>query len=178
MTTILRVPLALICVVGFLAGCSSSEPDLMNFGPSRAGPDEFVVAPAKPLETPPANAALPVPTPGGANRADPRPLDDAVVALGGSASAANRSGSPAADGGLLRYASRLGRDPRIRDTLAREDLDYRRRNKGRLLERLTNTNIYYSAYDGYHLDQQGAMDRFRRAGIPTPGAPPAALKPR
>ena len=52
------------------------------------GPDEFSILTYKQLRTPPANAALPSPTPGGANLADPTPYGDAVAALGGQRSLA------------------------------------------------------------------------------------------
>lgn len=160
-----------------LSACGSSNPDLMNFASSREGPDEFLVAPARPLETPPDTTVLPVPG-GGINRADPTPEKDAIAALGGSPAALSRSGIPASDQGLIRHAGRYGTDPVIRDTLETEDLEHRRRNQGLLLERVLNVNVYYDAYDSFQLDQQAEMDRFRRAGIEVPSAPPKELQPK
>lgn len=173
--TPLRLSLLALVV---LTACGSDNPDLMNFAASRTGPDEFLVAPARPLETPPDPKALPAPILGAQNRADPTPFEDAVVALGGSASALKRDSIPASDGGLVRYAGRYGTDPTIRKTLADEDLKFRRDNDGRLLERWFNVNVYYDAYSSMSLDQQAEIARFRRMGVETPSAPPAALKPR
>lgn len=160
-----------------LAACGG-EPNLMNFNSTRT-PNEFLVVPAKPLQTPPNVDVLPPPNPGAANRADATPLADAVVALGGKASALKPDGSvPGSDGMIVNYASRYGRDIEIRDKLESEDLAYRQSNQGRLLERVFNVNRYFDSYDNQSLDQQQEIDRLRAAGVPTPSAPPAALKPQ
>lgn len=176
--TSLSLRLSLIAAAALVAACSPDDPDLMNFAASKTGPDEFLVAPANPLETPPDPKALPVPTLGSVNRADPTPIEDAVVALGGSAAALNREGVPSSDAGLVRHAGRYGTDPAIRGKLAEEDLEHRRANDGRFLERTFNVNVYYDAYEDQQLDQQAEIDRFRRAGIEVPSAPPKELKPR
>lgn len=171
--------LASCLALAALAGCGSSDPRLMNVPRPPGGPDEFLVAPAKPLQQPPQPGALPPPTPGQANRADPTPFGDAVAALGGNPARVARQGTvPAADAGLIAYSSRYGRDPAIRQTLADEDLEWRRRNDGRLLERMFNVTTYYDAYESMSLDQQAEIERFRRAGVPTSAAPPAAIIPR
>lgn len=163
-------------MVALLAGCGDGAPDLMNFAASNAGPDEFLVVPNKPLETPPDLAALP--PPGGVSRAEPDPRADAVAALGGSPAAIVPSGQVAAgDGALVNHASRYGRDPAIRAELAEDDLEFRRRNDGLFLERAFNRNIYYDSYARQQLDQQAELDRFRRAGVKTPAAPPPELRP-
>ena len=61
----------------------------------------------------------------------------------------------------------------IRQVLAAEDLEYRRQNNGRILERLANVNVYYDAYRPISLDRYAELARLRRAGIRTPAAPPA-----
>ncbi|WP_172327088.1 DUF3035 domain-containing protein [Mangrovicoccus sp. HB161399] len=173
------VSLPLLAALAALAACSSSDeaPDLMRFRNNTSAPDEFVVVPTKPLQTPDNTAVLPVPTPGSSNRADQTPVADAVAALGGSPSALNRSGIPASDSALLAYAGRDGTDPGIRDTLAEEDLAWRRRNNMRPLERIANTNGYYDAYRQMQLDQQAELERLRARGVIVPSAPPAVLKP-
>jgi hypothetical protein len=40
------------------------------------------------------------------------------------------------------------------------------------LERLFNVNVYFKAYKKQELDQYRELERFRRAGIRTPAAPP------
>lgn len=128
--------------------------------------------PNKPIELPESYATLPAPTPGGQNRADATPLKDAVAALGGNPSRLDRSGQITADQGLVSHATRFGVASGIRQQLAAEDLEFRRDNKGRILERLANLNMYYKAYSDQSLDQYAELRRFRQAGVPTPSAPP------
>jgi hypothetical protein len=160
-----------LLLVLVLAGCAPENPQLMNISSSTEGPDEFAILPSRALEMPADVAQLPPPTPGGLNRADARPLDDAVVALGGTPQA--RSGTvPAADAALAARAAAYGAPPDIRAVVAAEDLEVRRQNPGRLLERLFNRNTYFRAYDDQALDQHAEIDRWRRAGAATPSAPP------
>ncbi|TXH95723.1 MAG: DUF3035 domain-containing protein [Pseudorhodobacter sp.] len=156
-----------------VAGCGDRDkaPRLMNLRSSTNGPDEFSIVPPKPLEMPEDLAALPEPTPGGENRTDQRPKDDAVAVLGGTPRVASAN-VPASDGALLAYAGRTGIAGDIRPTLAEEDIKHRRKNNGRLLERLFGTNVYYRAYRKQSLDQQMELERWRAAGAGTPSAPP------
>lgn len=154
-----------------LAACSGDKaPQLMNVRQTTDGPDEFSILPPKPLEMPEDLAALPEPTLGGSNLTDPQPFDDAIVALGGSP---NKSGTiPAADSALYAAAARKGASAGIRETLAAEDLEWRRDNDGRLLERLFDVNVYFKAYREMSLDQQAELARWRKVGAKTPSAPP------
>lgn len=156
-----------------VAGCGGRDkpPQLMNLRSDSNGPDEFSIVPPKPLELPEDLAQLPTPTPGGENRTDPKPKDDAVIALGGTPRVAGQ-GVPASDGALVSAAARNGVAADIRPTLAAEDLDYRRKNNGRVLERLFGTNVYFRAYRKQQLDQQAELERWRAAGAGTPSAPP------
>lgn len=164
-----RIVLALTAVA-MLAACGSDDnPVLMNLRPPGNGPDEFAILPPQPLELPEDLAALPIPTPGGSNRTDPRPLDDAIIALGGTPQA---SGIPAGDAGLVSYATRAGVATDIRSTLAAEDLEFRRDNNGRILERLFDVNVYFKAYRDQALDQQAELAFWRSRGARTPSAPP------
>jgi hypothetical protein len=108
---------------------------------------------------------------GGVNRVDPDPEGDAIRALGGNVERANR-----AAGDIVGYAARFGVTPDIRGTLAAEDLEYRSGNRGRLLERLFNLNVYFDAYRPMSLDRYAELERLRRAGVRTPAAPPAELR--
>ena len=154
-----------------LAGCGgTSVPNLMNVRSETNGPDEFAILPPKPLELPENLADLPEPTPGGANLTDPRPFDDAILALGGKPQ--STIGVPAGDGALYSYTTRKGVTAGIRQTLAAEDLEFRQKNDGRLLERLFNVNVYFKAYRKQSLDQYAELERWRRAGARTPSAPP------
>ncbi len=164
-----------VLVLGLLTALSacgggSEDPNLLNISQPRAeGPDEFAVLPTKPLEMPENVASLPEPTPGGSNRTDPTPEADAIAALGGNAAVLSRASG---DGALLAHARRYGSDPNIRPRLAAADLEFRRRNDGRLLERLFNVNVYFRAYEEMSLDQHRELARLRRAGIRTPAVPP------
>ncbi len=158
-----------------LAACGNSdeEPNLLNIKQPRSeGPDEFSVLPTKPLQMPEDIASLPEPTPGGSNLTDPTPEADVAQALGGNSEVLARRSN---DGALLAYAGRHGVDPQIRPRLAAADLEFRRKNDGRLLERLFNVNVYFQAYEEMELDQYAELERLRRAGIRTSAVPPDPL---
>ncbi len=109
-------------------------------------------------------------TPGGTNITDPSPQSDVIAALGGRPQA----GSAAADGALLARASRFGTDAAIRGRLAAEDLEWRRANDGRLLERWFGVSSYLAAYKPMSLNQMAETERWRAVGMRTPAAPPSA----
>ena len=157
-----------------LAGCTAGEPGLLNLRNPGAGPDEFLIVPNKPLQLPQDTASLPPPNPGGANLADPTPEADAYVALGGSPAALGGG----ADAVIVTYAGRFGIDRGIRPELAAADLEFRRRNQGLLLERAFGVNTYFDAYERQSLDQYRELERFRRAGVRTPAAPPDVAEPQ
>ncbi|MFZ1469519.1 MAG: DUF3035 domain-containing protein [Paracoccaceae bacterium] len=164
--------IAIVAMLGLAAcGGGDKQPQLMNIR-SGSGPDEFGILPPKALEMPESMAELPSPTPGGENRTDPRPFDDVAVALGGKPQQKG-GGVPAADGALYAQAGRFGVDGSIRQTLAGEDLQWRRDNNGRVLERLFNVNVYFKAYRRQWLDQHAELARWRARGVKTPSAPPA-----
>lgn len=167
-----RAFLVFVLVAGLAACGGDSEPNLLNIKQPRAdGPDEFSILPSKPIEIPDDLASLPQPTPGGTNRTDPTPQADIAVAMGGNPAVLARTG---ADGALRSHAGRFGVDPQIRTELAAADLEFRRRNDGRLLERIFNVNVYFQAYEPFELDQYRELERLRRAGIRTSGVPPEA----
>lgn len=164
-----KVILAAVAAGILLAGCGRGDkaPQLMNIRSATQGPDEFGILPPKPLSMPTDLASLPAPTPGGANLTDPTPNADAIVALGG-----KPDGGGGGDAGLMNHVSRYGVNGGIRQTLASEDLQWRRDNNGRILERLFNVNVYYKAYRDQSLDQQAELFRWRKRGVQTPSAPP------
>jgi len=164
--------LIVLLAVSLVSACSRNrEPRLLNIASSTSGPDEFAILPNKPLQAPENFAELPAPTPGGANRVDATPNEDAIAALGGNPAVVSR-GIPAGDAGLVNHASRYGRSAGIRQQIAAEDVDFRRRKNGRILERLFNVNVYFRAYRRMSLDQYAELERFRRLGVRTPAAPP------
>lgn len=152
-----------------LAGCSQGTPELMNLRNTEAGPDEFSVLPTAPIEIPENLSQLPEPTPGARNRVDPDPEASAIAALGGNPQRASGGGSD-----LVSYATRFGVSSDIRPVLLAEDEEFRRRNDGRVMERLFNTNIYFEAYRRQALDRYAELERLRRMGVRTPAAPPPA----
>ncbi|MGL5011524.1 MAG: DUF3035 domain-containing protein, partial [Paracoccaceae bacterium] len=157
--TAARMVLALAAALVLSACGNDDNPILMNLRPQGNGPDEFAILPPRPLQLPEDLAALPTPTPGGSNRTDPTPREDAIIALGGNPQAAG--GIPAGDAGLVSYATRNGVAADIRTVLATEDLEFRRDNNGRLLERLFDVNVYFKAYRDQALDQQAELAFWR-----------------
>jgi len=156
-----------------LAACGAKEPRLMNAranSPS-AGPDEFSIVPNKELKTPSDLKTLPLPTPGAANLADADPEGDAIAALGGRQSAVRAT---SANAPLIVRVSRFGLDQNIRGTLAEEDLAFRRKNRGRPLERLFAVNVYYESYMPMTLDPYAELALLIRRGIVVPPGPPPA----
>ena len=152
-------------------------PQLMNLRSQTRSPDEFGILPTKPLTMPADLKTLPQPTPGGTNLTDPTPMADAVAALGGNPAAVTPAVTPGAisagNGGLVTYAGRFGTQAGIRETLAAEDLDYRRKNDGRLLERLFNVNVYFKAYRPMAINPNEELAYWRKRGVGNPSAPPA-----
>lgn len=168
-----RIAMALLIVATVAACGGRNDPDLINIRRGQNSPDEFAILPTKPLEIPETLAAdLPPPTPGGANRVDPTPEADAIAALGGNPAQLERRGAPRSDGALLNHTTRFGLRPAIRQELAAADLEFRKRRRGRPLERLFNVTVYYKAYERQSLDQYSELERFRRLGVRTVAAPP------
>ncbi|MGB3147688.1 MAG: DUF3035 domain-containing protein [Paracoccaceae bacterium] len=170
---------ALLATVALSAcGRGDKEPHLMNLRSQTAGPDEFSILPTKPLEMPEDISALPEPTPGGTNLTDPTPEADAIAVLGGNPDATKIGKISGGNASLLAQATRFGTNGQIRQVLAEEDLQYRRENDGRLLERLFNVNVYYRAYAPMSLDQHQELARWRKKGVQTVGAPPSDETPQ
>ncbi|MFV0333583.1 MAG: DUF3035 domain-containing protein [Tropicimonas sp.] len=159
-----------LCVA--VAGCEREAPQLIHPQRGQVTPDEFSILPGKPIEMPKDFAALPAPTPGQPNRTDATPRADAVAALGGNPARIERDGKTGADGALITQASRYGVDPQVREKLAAADLEYRKKHRGRLLERLLNVTTYYNVYERDELNQHGTTERFRQAGRGTSAPPP------
>ncbi|WP_299787581.1 DUF3035 domain-containing protein [uncultured Marivita sp.] len=135
-------------------------------------PEEFSIVPPKPLEVPETLAQLPQPTPGGSNRTDPTPLQDAVAALGGNPSRLNPGGGiGAGDQALVARATRFGIQPGIRQELAAADQEFRER-RSLFNWRLVPQDTYNRIYRSQTLDPYASLEAARRAGALTPSAPP------
>ncbi len=134
-------------------------------------PEEFSIVPLKPLSDPQDYTSLPEPIKGGRSLTDPTPKEDAIAALGGNPARLSASGVPVSDTALINRVSRFGVTAGIRDTLAQEDEDFRRR-KTRLNWKLIPEDEYIKAYRRELLDGYAELSRFRKLGVRTPAAPP------
>ncbi len=162
------VQIGLILAIVGLSACG--EVRLRELRNPSEGPDEFKITPGLPLESPDDYAFLPEPTPGGSNLTDQLPLETSVAALGGRRT--NSTTIPASDGGIVNYASRFGRDGTIRETLAAEDADFRKR-RGRFTNiRIVRRDSYELVYRREVLDAFAEQRRWRAAGARTASAPP------
>ena len=169
----MRLIACALAAVTLLSACGDTN--LRNLRSQGDGPDEFVIVPAKPLEEPESYSALPEPTPGGFNRSDQRPLEDVVAALGGQATSPNAP-VPGGDAALVNHTGRFGREAGIRTTLAQADQEFRDRQRRLTNIRIFREDIYAQVYRRQALDPAVVADQFRRAGIPTPSAPPAGRR--
>ena len=168
----MRIPLGAIILTGVLIVGGCSNDGLRDLQPNGTGPDEFMILPNKPLTAPKDYEVLPAPTPGGANLVDQNPNADAVLALGGRASALELNGIPAADGALVSQASRHGVPANTRVSLAESDAAFRKR-QGRMSRfRLFRVDRYEQAYRREALNPFEQNQRFRNSGFGTPSAPP------
>ncbi len=167
--------LAFAAAIG-VSACAPKEGGLMNLRSAGAGPDEFAILPTKPLIMPKDYKTLPPPTPGSANLTDPTPRADAVVALGGNPKYLTAKGIPRADRGVINVVSRYGITANIRQILAKDDAQFRKKHRGKLLERLFGNTVYFSAYKPMTLDRYSELARMRRAGVRTVAAPPDPRK--
>lgn len=168
----MRIPLGAIIISGalVLGGCVNKG--LRQIESASLGPDEFMILPNKPLTAPQDYDVLPAPTPGGANLVDQNPNADAIVALGGRASAIELTGVPSSDGALVAQASRYGVPSNTRTALAEDDAKFRKR-QGRLSSiKLFPVDRYAQAYRKQNLDPYAESRRYRGAGFPTPSSPP------
>ncbi len=168
---ILKTGLALALVLG-LSACAGAGSRLAKPAANKSGPDEFLVLPSKPLQTPANYTDLPEPTPGAGNLTDPNPRADAVAALGGNPARLQQSGIPAADGALLAYSARYGVAADIRSVLGAADKAFRRAQGALSIFRWFSKSRYFAAYRGQALDQYQELKRLRAAGVDTPSAPP------
>ncbi|MGR3483762.1 MAG: DUF3035 domain-containing protein [Paracoccaceae bacterium] len=143
-----------------LAACGGAG--LRDLSTDSAGPDEFSVLPARPLQMPP---TLTLPPPGGANLAEVNPRAEAVALLGGRPGA-----GVAGDAALLAAVGPAAAD--IRATLAAEDAAFRGL-RGRLGNPFARTDRYFRAYAGQSLDARAETARWAAAGARVPTVPPA-----
>lgn len=167
-----RAILAGLMILAVAACSSDRDIKLRKLVSQGDGPDEFSILPSKPLQAPADFRTLPEPLPGGRNLTDQFPQGDAVASLGGRAEALLPGAVPASDAALVTQASRRGVPQDIRATLAAEDRDYRQRRGTLQRWRIFVRNKYNEAYSDQTLDSWETNQQYRRAGVPTPSAPP------
>ena len=165
----------LTCLVLFiaLAACGGKDKDviLKKIRNKGNGPDEFSILPSKPLQAPESYSQLPTPAPGNANLTDQDPIADGIIALGGKPQ--SPSGIATTETALVRHAGRFGAPTGIRQTLAAEDKELRRRHGKVNIFNIGPNDDYTAAYRKHWLDGYAEQDRLRRRGVQTPAAPPA-----
>ena len=166
----MRPILPLIIVLITLSACSNQG--LRQVTSNSAGPDEFIVEPKAELELPADLGTLPPPTPGQANRTDTDPIDGVIVALGGRPGDANAP-VPTSDGALVTAASRFGVSPDIRQSLATEDAEFRRKQSRFTQYQLFPEDRYNKAYRRQALDAKDTARAWRNLGVQTPSFPPS-----
>ena len=162
--------LAVLAALG-VSGCV--DKGLRTLTSNSAGPDEFILTPSKHLEKPQDYAFLPAPTPGASNRVDQKPNSEAVEAVGGNPAKLDPNAPiPGSDAALVTAASRGGVSPDIRVTLSAQDAKFRKRQSRLSSIRLFKVDRYEQAYRKQALDPFEVAVPYRRAGFPTPSAPP------
>lgn len=162
---------AVFALLSSLVACGrggGQSGSILNLRQSAVAPDEFLVVPQKPLETPSDLSQLPTPVPGAPDRVAIDFEANLLTALGGRP---GRGGAaPATDAALLNAVRVNGVTPDIRDLLRQEDQAYRDARKGRL-SRLEKKRLAATIYDRFLLDPFAEAARLRSQGVKTPAVP-------
>lgn len=170
--TILK--LALILAIGAsLSACNRNSGNgrpLLNLRQSAIAPDEFLVVPQKPLETPASLAVLPTPDPGAKARVMIDFESNLLEALGGRPM--SDGAIPASDGAFVKAArAGSGTTDGIRDLLRAEDQAFRDDRAGRI-ERFAKKRKAVMIYDPMLLDPVAEAARMQALGVKIPAVPP------
>lgn len=171
----MRAIIFFVLAATLMTACANTDRNLRDLRAAGGGPDEFAVIPQRPLVLPP-TTALPEPTPGGTNLADPNPNAEAIAALGGSYAAQVAGGVPANDAALVAQAGRYGVNPAIRAELAAADEAFRARKSRANIFNPLGRDRYFPAYAGQALDAFAELERLRAAGVSVPT--PRSLAPQ
>ncbi len=167
-----RLPasLVLLALLASCAGREDSTPDLVRYH-SKGAPDEFAVVVYDRISIPERTTDRPPPGVVGTRvRQDPEAIADR--ALGGQPAPRRDDRTPSTDTALVNHMTARGREDDIRQTVAREDLEIRRANPGRFLERAFGTNVYSRAYEDMTLDPAAETERLAGLGYPVLRPPP------
>ncbi|WP_120500494.1 DUF3035 domain-containing protein [Roseovarius sp. EL26] len=159
-------------VLTAIAACSGKDKPLTRIKHTGSGPDEFAIIPSKPLQEPESYSNLPAPAPGTANLTDLTPKADGIAALGGNPAALGSTKIASSEAALVNHSRRYGADANIRNTVAKEDADVRKK-RGRVnILGIGPDDDYTLAYKKEWLNSQAERDRLRARGVSTPSAPP------
>lgn len=165
-----------VLLVAFVASVSACDRGgggntvLSNLRQSSIAPDEFLVVPQKPLETPDNLASLPLPAPGQTNRVSIDFEENLLKALGGRGQSSARV--PASETALVNAArSQFGTTENIREILQAEDQEFREARRDRIA-RLARERRAGSIYDFMLLDPLAEVERLREMGVKAPAVPP------
>ena len=164
------VCLAAAVMLGACSGQEDTTPDLSRYH-SKGVPDEFAVVVYERINIPERSGELMAPGVQG-TRVLQNPGTDADRALGGRVASRRDGQSPSGDSPLLAHMSSLGSRGDIRQLVASEDLEHRRANPGRYLEKVFGSNIYYRAYEDMTLDAYEETRRLTERGYRVLPAPP------
>lgn len=165
--------LASAAIVITLAACTGQEgdvPDLSRYH-SKGTPDEFAVVVYERIDIPAKGDELPTPGTVG-TRVLQRPEAKATIALGGRDTNRRDGETPSGDATLTTYMASLGTRDDIRQVIAQEDLELRKANPGRYLEKVFGSNIYYRVYEDMTLDAYEETDRLAGLGYRVLQPPP------
>ena len=166
--------LAVVVAIGTsLSACNQNSGNgrpLLNLRQSAIAPDEFLVVPQKPLETPGDVTSLPTPVPGAKARVMIDFEDNLLRALGGQPG--NSRTIPASDAALISAArAGSGATANIRDIMRAEDQAFREARSGRI-DRLAKKRKAVTIYDPMLLDPVAESARMQAQGVKTPAVPP------
>ncbi len=159
-----------VAIIGGLSACNrSGSGRVLNLRQTALAPDEFLVVPQKPLQTPADLTTLPAPEPGEPDLVTIDFERNLLAALGGTEPSAGAV--PARDGAFVdAVRSSGGSTPDIRAVLRDEDQAFREARKGRLA-RLEKRRQAVSLYEKMLLDAEAEAFRLRSLGVKTPALP-------
>lgn len=163
----------ILAIGASLSACNrdgNSGRKLVNLRQSAVAPDEFLVVPQKPLETPADLSSLPTPVPGAESRVTIDFEDNLLRALGGRPQSGGSV--PAADLALVNAArANSGATEGIREVMRAEDQAFREARAARI-ERLAKKRKAVTIYDPMLLDPISEVARLQALGVKTPAVPP------
>ncbi len=164
-----RLTCLFVCIA--LAACGGKDKDvvLAKIKKKGDGPDEFSIIPGKALQEPEDYTLLPKPTPGNINLTDQTPKIDGIIALGGTPP---QSGIAKTETSLVAHVGQFNAPTNIRQTIATEDKELRRRYGNVNIFKFGGAGNYNAAYRKHWLNGYSEQERLSQRNVQTPTAPP------